>query len=144
MASITASHSTALHSTASHSTPLPPPHCSAPCSTPHNANPLPPSPSPSPSPSPLTAPPLPQLIVLQRFGEVENLTSHYIALLGAYRGLYILNWIYDYYSYGIWHPWVVYICGVLQTALYCDFFHYFIEAKKKGGTKFSLPSAHAQ
>jgi hypothetical protein len=38
---------------------------------------------------------LPQLIVLQRYREVENLTSNYIFFLGAYRALYILNWVSD-------------------------------------------------
>lgn len=36
---------------------------------------------------------LPQLIVLQRYREVENLTGHYIFFLGAYRALYIVNWV---------------------------------------------------
>ena len=37
---------------------------------------------------------LPQLFILQRTGEAETITTHYLAALGAYRGLYILNWIY--------------------------------------------------
>merc|ERR1719378_675171 len=37
---------------------------------------------------------LPQLIVLQRYGVVDNLASNYVFLLGAYRALYIANWIY--------------------------------------------------
>lgn len=37
---------------------------------------------------------LPQLILLQRHGIVENLTANYIVCLGAYRALYILNWVY--------------------------------------------------
>ena len=37
---------------------------------------------------------LPQLVVLQRYGEVENLTGNYILLMGSYRALYILNWIW--------------------------------------------------
>ena len=37
---------------------------------------------------------IPQLIMLQRYREVENLTGHYVFFLGAYRFLYILNWIY--------------------------------------------------
>lgn len=36
---------------------------------------------------------VPQLIVLQRYREVENLTGNYIFFLGAYRALYILNWV---------------------------------------------------
>lgn len=37
---------------------------------------------------------LPQMFLLQRLGEAETITTHYIFALGAYRGLYILNWIY--------------------------------------------------
>eukprot|EP00547_Thalassionema_nitzschioides_P005349 CAMPEP_0194200636 /NCGR_PEP_ID=MMETSP0156-20130528/1152_1 /TAXON_ID=33649 /ORGANISM="Thalassionema nitzschioides, Strain L26-B" /LENGTH=177 /DNA_ID=CAMNT_0038925653 /DNA_START=20 /DNA_END=550 /DNA_ORIENTATION=+ len=35
---------------------------------------------------------LPQLIVLQRYREVENLTGNYVFFMGSYRFLYILNW----------------------------------------------------
>ena len=37
---------------------------------------------------------MPQLIMTQRHGGVENITSWYIATLGAYRGLYICNWVF--------------------------------------------------
>ena len=71
---------------------------------------------------------LPQLIVLQRYGEVENLTGNYIFFMGAYRALYILNWIYRAYTEkGYQHHWVVYLCGVLQTMLYVDFFYYYFK-----------------
>ncbi|GMI33951.1 hypothetical protein TeGR_g6835 [Tetraparma gracilis] len=87
---------------------------------------------------------LPQLVVLQRYGEVENLTGNYVFLLGAYRALYILNWVYRAYTEPYYqHHYVVYICGILQTALYCDFFYYYFLYKRGGGGgKFSLPSAH--
>lgn len=39
---------------------------------------------------------LPQLFLLQRTGEAETITTHYLAALGAYRALYIPNWIYRY------------------------------------------------
>ena len=39
---------------------------------------------------------LPQMFLLQRTGEAETITTHYIFALGAYRALYILNWIYRY------------------------------------------------
>ena len=39
---------------------------------------------------------LPQLFMLQRMGEAETITTHYLAALGAYRALYIPNWIYRY------------------------------------------------
>jgi len=37
---------------------------------------------------------LPQLFMLQRTGEAETITTHYLAALGAYRALYIPNWLY--------------------------------------------------
>lgn len=85
---------------------------------------------------------LPQLIVLQRYREVENLTGNYIFFMGAYRGLYILNWIYRAYHEPFYqHHFVVYFCGVLQTVLYADFFYYYVKSKAKGG-KFTLPTSH--
>jgi ER lumen protein retaining receptor len=71
---------------------------------------------------------LPQLIVLQRYREVENLTGNYIFFMGAYRFLYILNWIYRANTEKNYkHHWVVYLCGVLQTLLYADFFYYYFK-----------------
>merc|ERR1712071_203512 len=76
---------------------------------------------------------LPQLIVLQRYRDVENLTGNYIFFMGAYRGLYILNWIYrSYFEPHYKHHLVVYFCGVVQTLLYADFFYYYVKAKAKG------------
>ena len=84
---------------------------------------------------------LPQLIVLQRYRDVENLTGNYIFFMGAYRALHILNWIYRaQVEPNYKHHFVVYFCGVLQTILYADFFYYFLKSKAKGG-KFSLPTA---
>merc|ERR1711957_297126 len=85
---------------------------------------------------------LPQLIVLQRYREVENLTGNYIFFMGAYRALYIMNWIYrarhePYYQ----HHYVVYFCGVLQTLLYVDFFYYYVKSKATG--RFTLPTANS-
>ena len=83
---------------------------------------------------------LPQLITLQRYREVENLTGNYIFFMGAYRALYIVNWIYRAYTEPHYkHHYVVYVCGVLQTLLYADFFYYYVKAKSKGG-KFTLPT----
>jgi len=83
---------------------------------------------------------LPQLIVLQRYREVENLTAHYVFFLGAYRGLYILNWVYrTYYESMYRHNWLVYFCGFLQTVLYVDFFYYYVMSKYYGG-KMTLPT----
>lgn len=82
---------------------------------------------------------VPQLIVLQRFREVENIDGHYIFLLGAYRALYILNWVWRSYNEPFYHHnWLVYGAGVLQTLLYADFFYYFLISKYYGG-KLTLP-----
>merc|ERR1711957_393492 len=59
---------------------------------------------------------------IQKLGEVENLTSHYVFALGAYRGLYLLNWIYRYMTEDDYVQRIVWIAGVVQTGLYCDFF----------------------
>lgn len=70
---------------------------------------------------------VPQLIVLQRYREVENLTAHYVFFLGAYRALYILNWVYRAYHEPFYkHNYVVYACAGVQTCLYVDFFYYYI------------------
>lgn len=83
---------------------------------------------------------VPQLIVLQRYREVENLTGHYVFFLGAYRLLYICNWVYrSYHEENYHHNYVVYACGILQTVLYVDFFYYYIKSKYRGG-KFALPT----
>lgn len=83
---------------------------------------------------------VPQLIVLQRYREVENLTAHYVFLLGIYRALYIINWVYrSYHEVFYKHNWVVYACGFVQTCLYLDFFYYYFLSKYTGG-KFALPS----
>ena len=71
---------------------------------------------------------LPQLVLLQRYREVENLTGNYVFFMGAYRALYILNWVYRSYHEALYqHHFVVYFCGVLQTLLYVDFFYYYVK-----------------
>ncbi|KJF60555.1 er lumen protein retaining receptor, variant [Coccidioides immitis RS] len=64
---------------------------------------------------------LPQLFMLQRTGEAETITTHYLFALGMYRALYIPNWIYRYFMEGRTDPIAV-IAGILQTILYSDFF----------------------
>lgn len=83
---------------------------------------------------------LPQLFLLQRHSEVENLTGHYVFMLGLYRGMYILNWIYRAFYDAHFHKhWIAIISGIVQTALYADFFYYYYQAKKTGG-RVALPS----
>ena len=63
---------------------------------------------------------LPQLFMLQRTGEAEAITTHYLAALGLYRGLYIPNWMYRYFTDGSFDPIAV-VAGLIQTAIYADF-----------------------
>jgi ER lumen protein retaining receptor len=43
---------------------------------------------------------VPQLLLLQKLKTVENMTSHYVFCLGAYRALYIVHWITRYMDVG--------------------------------------------
>lgn len=56
----------------------------------------------------------------------------------TYRGLYILNWIYRYFTEPNYRQWIVWVSGVLQTALYLDFFYYYFLAWRNN-QKLSLP-----
>nr|XP_027198018.1 ER lumen protein-retaining receptor-like [Dermatophagoides pteronyssinus] len=83
---------------------------------------------------------LPQLRLLQRYRVVENLTSHYVATMGLYRLLYILNWVYRYKYEGFVNYFGV-VGGVVQVALYLDFFYYYFQARING-VKLILPYAN--
>ena len=76
---------------------------------------------------------LPQLFMLQRTGEAETITTHYLAALGIYRALYIPNWIYKY-AVGQKIEWIAVVAGIVQTVLYSDFFYIY-------WTKVSSPPA---
>ncbi|RAK98057.1 ER lumen protein retaining receptor [Aspergillus ibericus CBS 121593] len=80
---------------------------------------------------------LPQLFMLQRTGEADTITTHYLFALGLYRALYIPNWIYRYLAERHFQPIPV-IAGIVQTLLYSDFF-YIYYTKVMKGKKFSLP-----
>uniref|UniRef100_A0A7N0V903 ER lumen protein-retaining receptor n=2 Tax=Magnoliopsida TaxID=3398 RepID=A0A7N0V903_KALFE len=77
---------------------------------------------------------LPQLVLLQRSRNIDNLTGNYIFLLGAYRGLYILNWVYRFFTENHRTRWIPWISGLVQTALYADFFYYYIKSWKNRET----------
>jgi len=61
--------------------------------------------------------------MLQRHGNVENLTGNYVFVLGLYRGFYLLNWIYRYVAEQHVTDTIVWVCGTIQTLLYVDFFY---------------------
>ncbi|CEP61275.1 Erd2p LALA0_S02e10726g [Lachancea lanzarotensis] len=80
---------------------------------------------------------LPQLFMLSRSGKAGTLTTHYIFALGLYRALYIPNWIWRYYTEGRLEKLSVFT-GLLQTALYSDFFYIYYKKVIKGAG-FELP-----
>ncbi|KAK4908600.1 endoplasmic reticulum retention protein [Elasticomyces elasticus] len=80
---------------------------------------------------------LPQLFMLQRTGEAETITTHYLAALGVYRALYIPNWIVRYVSEGFFDPIPVF-AGIIQTVLYSDF-GWIYYTKVMQGKSFKLP-----
>ncbi|KAI0530734.1 hypothetical protein KFK09_000282 [Dendrobium nobile] len=82
---------------------------------------------------------LPQLVLLQRTKNTDNLTVQYIFLLGAYRALYILNWIYRYFTEPDYLHWITWISGLVQTILYGDFFYYYF-LSWKNNVKLQLPA----
>ncbi|KAH3665963.1 hypothetical protein OGAPHI_004152 [Ogataea philodendri] len=80
---------------------------------------------------------LPQLFMLQKSGESQLLTTHYIFALGLYRALYIPNWIYRYFAEGRFDKLAI-TTGIIQTLVYSDFFYvYYQKVIKNIG--FSLP-----
>ncbi|KAI6081560.1 ER lumen protein retaining receptor-domain-containing protein [Hypoxylon rubiginosum] len=66
---------------------------------------------------------LPQLLLLRQTTVPTVIDSFYLLTLGSYRGFYILNWIWRELDVNDRKPNAVSIIfGVIQTALYLDFF----------------------
>jgi ER lumen protein retaining receptor len=83
---------------------------------------------------------VPQLIVLSRYGQIDNLGANYVFMLGAYRALYIANWIYRARTEVHYHTHLITIVsGVIQTALYVDFFYHYVTARLLGKKTIELP-----
>ncbi|KAJ1945217.1 endoplasmic reticulum retention protein [Linderina macrospora] len=81
---------------------------------------------------------MPQLFMMTRTGEADNITSHYVFALGGYRALYIINWVYRYFTEDNYVDYIAWVAGVVQTGLYADFFYvYFTRVLK--GKEFKLP-----
>lgn len=81
---------------------------------------------------------LPQLFMLQRRGEAETITAHYLFCLGIYRALYIVNWVYRYYTDNFYDA-IVIVSGIVQTVLYADFFYLYVTRVIKQNAKLELP-----
>lgn len=81
---------------------------------------------------------LPQLVLLQRSRNIDTLTGDYIFLLGAYRALYLLNWVYRFFTEIHKIRWIPWVSGLVQTVLYADFFYYYFKSWKNR-EKLKLP-----
>uniref|UniRef100_A0A1I8AP16 ER lumen protein-retaining receptor n=1 Tax=Steinernema glaseri TaxID=37863 RepID=A0A1I8AP16_9BILA len=82
---------------------------------------------------------MPQLFMLSRTGTAETITAHYLFALGSYRGLYIFNWIYRYYTESFFDPIAV-VAGIVQTVLYADFFYLYVTRVLKQHRNIELPA----
>ena len=55
-----------------------------------------------------------------------------VAALGAYRALYLVNWVFSYFTEEDYLQRIVWFAGVVQTGLYCDFFYHYYQSKRGG------------
>ncbi|KAH9649823.1 hypothetical protein KPL70_026130 [Citrus sinensis] len=62
-----------------------------------------------------------------------------VTAYSAYRALYILNWIYRYFTEDHYIHWITWIAGLVQTLLYADFFYYYFQSWKNNA-KLELPA----
>lgn len=68
--------------------------------------------------------------MISKTGEAETITTHYLFFLGLYRALYLINWVWRYYSEGFFDM-IAIVAGVVQTILYCDFFYLYVTKGKR-------------
>ncbi|KAL0910537.1 hypothetical protein M5K25_021530 [Dendrobium thyrsiflorum] len=74
----------------------------------------------------------------RRGADFERKREDFDEGFGAYRALYILNWIYRYFTEKYYSRWISWIAGIVQTALYIDFFYYYF-ISWKNNEKLKLP-----
>jgi ER lumen protein retaining receptor len=68
---------------------------------------------------------VPQLLIAHSNRHIQTEIKLAILFMGVYRFFYILNWIYRAYTEKNYnHHWLLSICGVLQVAIYTDFFYH--------------------
>jgi ER lumen protein retaining receptor len=63
--------------------------------------------------------------------ETASFLSTFILLtlneIGAYRALYIANWVYRYFTEPDYSNALVWVAGAVQTIIYLDFFYYYLQ-----------------
>jgi ER lumen protein retaining receptor len=79
---------------------------------------------------------IPQLYMIKQMGTLSGDQLIYLLLLGSYRALYILNWVYRYDNEGFWDV-IADISGGVQTSIYAMAFlgmlsqkHWYDQVKK--------------
>lgn len=68
---------------------------------------------------------LPQIFLLENTERYDVLTTHYLLCLGLYRLFYVFHWIVRWAVYSRVNAISV-LCGLVQTALYVDFFYQYV------------------
>ena len=72
---------------------------------------------------------VPQLVLLRKRGFVDNITSHYILLLGVFRIFYSVSWTYRYVTERhYWQP-IMWTAGALQSVLHFDLLIFYFRNK---------------
>ena len=68
---------------------------------------------------------VPQLFIAHYNRRIQSEVKLAILFMGLFRCLNIINWIYLVYTESIYkHHWMIYICCVMQVAIYGDFFYH--------------------
>lgn len=68
---------------------------------------------------------VPQLLIAHYNRHIQSEIKLAILFMGLYRFFYILNWIYRANTESNYkHNWIASICGVMQVAIYGDFFYH--------------------
>lgn len=84
---------------------------------------------------------LPQLFLINETGEAESITCNYLFLLGSYRAMYLINWVWRYNTEGH-YDLIPIFAGGIQTLLYVEFFYLYF-TKVMRGEKFQTSKARA-
>lgn len=84
---------------------------------------------------------LPQLYLINETGEADSITCHYLFLLGSYRVMYLINWIWRYIMESH-YDLIAIFAGIIQSLLYVEFFYLYF-TKVMRGKKFKTLDASA-